>query len=154
MKEFPHIVDQMKLVAKKRDKINKQAFDDVALLLKTAKEITFEKKNAETINESAAKPLIKQKSLDNEEITKKSNPFLKNVVEKFKNSNKNKIFPSESIDLTSNGAKPFEEKKEENDSKLNENAIKEPQIKIDESSHSSSRSSSEESNCNETNQGF
>jgi len=102
VKEFPHIADQMKSVAKKRDKINKQALEDVSLLLKTAKEITFDK-TQEPSNEN---PIAKQAedSVENPEPEIPLNDMkLRDVVSKFKSKlNKNKVFPlpAEGIEIT------------------------------------------------------
>jgi len=153
VKEFPHIADQMKSIAKKRDKINKQAMEDVSLLLKTAKEITFEKNsNEETLKNSVDEKKINDLSVQEEEIAE--NPVnqtkLKDAVFKFKNKlNKNKIMPEPQTTELS-----LQKKNEGNDNsktalkvdKDDESAQRKENNENDEKSQSESQSSSSSGN--------
>ena len=162
MKEFPHIADQMKSIARKRDKINKQAMEDVSLLLKTAKEITFEKNsNTETLknsmNEKKINGLTVQEQETGENPVNESKSF-NDAVFKFKSKlNKNKIAPEpQSVELS------LQKKIEVDNSKSTLKANKEDEFdkrkknyEIDDKSQSESQSSSSSaSEKSEKNHGF
>ena len=118
VKEFPHIADQMKSVAKKRDKINKQAMEDVSLLLKTAKEITFDKNETlKDTNVQTQKGNSYSHETQNLDDPKNDQKSLKDVVNKFKSKlNRNRIFPeiTQGIQI-----------EQIEDKKVNENSVKE-----------------------------
>lgn len=139
----------MKAVAKKRDKINKQALEDVSLLLKTAKEITFEKKQDPQTNGSTVMNMN-----DNPEIEKPivaTGGALKDVVSKFKNKlNKNRVFPAPAEGLETNapqGQGSLKESKETPSPKEKEIEEKKTEKKKEatEESESSSSNGSENS---------
>lgn len=154
----------MKGVARKRDKINKQALEDVSLLLKTAKEITFDKSKIES-EENLDKVLPKSnnilENLGNHSNSMHMSPSksLKNAVSKFKSkTSRNKVIPeTNGIELINTNK--IEEKSENkellanNNELLSENtARKEEEIRESEENNNqnSSDSSSSESNHSDT----
>ena len=143
----------MKSVAKKRDKINKQALEDVSLLLKTAKEITFEKKQDPQTNGSTIMN-------DNPEMEKPiaAGGALKDVVSKFKNKlNKNRVFPAPAEGMETNapqGQGSLKESKETPSPKEREVEEKKPEKEKKEVTEESESSSSNGSENSEAEQGF
>lgn len=134
----------MRIVAKKRDKINKQAFSDVSSLLLTAKEITSLKGNdnpQDENKENQQKPIPRPSKLGN--LANK----IKNGFAKFKS---NRVMPSE--ETKNEMIKPTEiiEKTTNGDLIEHTEEIKKENKNEEKKSNSSSSDNSSDSESNES----